>query len=350
VMGEKFQSPLRAKFRSLAKRNNYSEVLAEAMVTDTIVVYEITMDGGTSYMDSRDYDDLTDGQKSKITAKKTIIDKGELLTMDAVEAKKLGFSRMTVASVEEMVANMGILNHEIIPIGESWSELFVRFTIKISPLLMMIGLAGIYIEIKSPGFGLPGLVGIIFLGLVFGAQYLVGLADHTEFLLIFAGMIFFGLEIFVFPGFGISGITGLILMGLGLLLALQDFTIPDPALPWQGRLMVGNFIQVLGASIIGLIISLAFIRYLLPKLSLVIDGPYLSTSLKDAHADSLEIQRARPGDRGVAITFLRPAGKVEINGELFDAISQGEFIEKGTRIHVTEIQGNRMIVREEGCQ
>ncbi len=347
MMGEKFQSPLRAKFRSLAKRNNYPEVLAEAMVTDRMAVYRITMDGETRYMDSRDYDDLTDKQKQAITAKKTIVDKGELLTMDAVEAKELGFSRMTVDSVGEMLANMEILNHEIIPIEESWSETFVRFITKIAPILMMIGLGAIYTEIKSPGFGVPGLVGILCLGLVFAGQYLVGLADYTEFLLVIAGMILFGVEIFVLPGFGISGIAGLILMGAGLVLALQDFVLPDPSLPWQGKLLVNNLIQVLGASVVGLFLALATIRYLLPRLSVVVDGPYLSSTLKDSHADSMEILKASPGDKGVAVTFLRPSGKVEIRGELFDAVTQGEFIEKGTRIRVARIEGNRMIVLAE---
>ncbi|MBI9089008.1 MAG: nodulation protein NfeD [Desulfobacterium sp.] len=347
MMGEKFQSPLRAKFRSLAKRNNYSEVLAEAMVTDRMVVYRVIVDGETRYMDSREYDDLTDGQKKAITSKKTIVDKGELLTMDAVEAKELGFSRMTVDSVEEMLGKMEILNHEIIPVEENWAEAFVRFITKISPVLMMIGLGALYTEIKSPGFGVPGLVGIVCLGLVFAGQYLVGLADYTEFLLVIAGMILFGVEIFVLPGFGISGIVGLILMGAGLVLALQDFVLPDPSLPWQGKLLVNNLIQVLGASVAGLFLALATIRYLLPRLSVVVDGPYLSATLKDSHADSMEIRKASPGDRGVAVTFLRPSGKVAIRGELFDAVSQGEFIEKGSRIRVARIEGNRMIVLAE---
>ncbi len=347
MMGEKFQSPLRAKFRSLAKRNNYPESLAEAMVSDHIAVYEVVVEGKTRHMDSREYDDLTDDERAAITARKTIISKGELLTMDAVEAERLGFSRMTVGSVVEMLEGMGVSDYEIIPIEQSWSETFFRFITKISPILMMIGLAALYTEIKSPGFGVPGLVGIVCLGFVFAGQYIVGLADHTEFLLVVAGMIFFAVEVFVLPGFGISGIIGLILMGAGMVLALQDFVIPDPALPWQGRLLKANLIQVLASFLAGLFLALAFIRYLLPRLSRVIDGPYLEATLKESHADSMEIRRAKVGDRGVAATFLRPSGKVEINGELFDAVSEGEFIERGTLICVAMIQGNRLIVAAE---
>ena len=344
MMGEKFQSPLRAKFRSLAKRNNYPESLAEAMVSDHIAVYEVTVAGQTRYMDSREYEDLTDDERAAITTKKTIISKGELLTMDAIEAERLGFSRMTVGSVKEMLERMGVLNYEIVSMEETWSETFFRFITKISPILMVIGLGALYTEIKSPGFGVPGLVGVVCLGFVFAGQYIVGLAGYTEFLLIVAGIIFFGMEVFVLPGFGISGIIGLILMGAGMVLALQDFVIPDPSLPWQGKLLKANLIQVLASFLAGIFIALGVIRYLLPRLSRVIAGPYLATTLRDSHADSMEIRQARVGDRGVAITFLRPAGKVEINGERFDAVSQGEFIEQGSLICVARIQGNRLIV------
>lgn len=347
MMGEKFQSPLRAKFRSLAKRNNYPESLAEAMVSDHIEVYEIIVAGKTRYMDSREYEDLNADERGAITSKKTVVSKGELLTMDAIEAERLGFSKMTVATVEEMLKRMELGDHEVISIHQSWSETFFRFITKISPILMMIGLGALYTEIKSPGFGLPGALGIACLGLVFAGQYLVGLADHTEFLLVVLGMVFFAVEIFVLPGFGISGIVGILLIGIGMVLALQDFVIPDPQLPWQGELLKANLIQVLSSFIVGLFLALGAVRYLLPRLSRVFEGPYLAATLKDSHADSMEIRRARAGDRGVAITSLRPAGKVEIDGELFDAVSQGDFIDRGTLIQVIMIQGNRLIVGQE---
>jgi membrane-bound serine protease (ClpP class) len=267
--------------------------------------------------------------------------------MDAIEAERLGFSKMTVASVGEMLDRMELGYQEVIPIEQSWSETFFRFITKISSILMVIGLAALYTEIKSPGFGLPGALGIACLGLVFAGQYLVGLADHTEFLLITLGMVFFAVEIFVLPGFGISGIVGLILIGTGMVLALQDFVIPDPELPWQGKLLMANLIQVLASFLVGLFLALGTVRYLLPRVSRVFEGPYLEATLKDSHADSMEIQRAKAGERGVAISSLRPSGKVEIDGELFDAVSQGEFIEQGSLIHVLMIKGNRLIVGQE---
>jgi len=344
MMGEKFQSPLRAKFRSLAKRNDYSPVLAESMVTEKMAVYEVKKDGQTVYMDTRQFDELSDAEKAKITSKRTVVEAGELLTMDADEAQKLGFSKMTVSDLDELLAKLDLQDFEIIHIEEMWSETLVRLITSIAPILMMIGLAALYMEIKSPGFGVPGIIGICCLGLVFFSQYLVGMADYTELLLIMTGIILLGIELFVLPGFGIAGFAGILCMTIGMILTLQDFVWPDPAFPWQAELLTRNIVQVLGAALAAFILSMLSIRYLLPQLATVVSGPYLGATLEDAHADSKEAQGVQVGDNGVALSFLRPSGKAEINGARSDVVSEAEFIEKGTPIIVSEIDGNRIIV------
>jgi membrane-bound serine protease (ClpP class) len=92
VLGEKFQSPLSAKFRALAKRNGYPETLAESMITAEMVVYAVEIEGKTLYMDSQAFEDPSQEEKEMILSKKTIVGKGELLTMDDTEALELGFS------------------------------------------------------------------------------------------------------------------------------------------------------------------------------------------------------------------------------------------------------------------
>jgi len=108
MLGEKFQSPIRAKFRALAKRNGYPEKLTEAMASLDKEVFAVVMDGNRVFMDASDYADLTDAQKKKITSKKTVVEKGELLTMEAEEAVDLGFSKFTADSVEDMLRQMEI--------------------------------------------------------------------------------------------------------------------------------------------------------------------------------------------------------------------------------------------------
>lgn len=348
MMGEKFQSPLRAQFRSLARRNNYPPTLAAAMVTSEKEVYQVQRGGQTSYLDSKEYDDLPQSEKDKIETKKTVVAKGELLTMDDTEAKALGFSRMTAPSVEAMLQGFGITDFEIIRLDQNWSETVGRIIVHFSPILLMIGLAALYVEIKAPGFGLPGIVGIITLGLVFLNQYLVGLANYTELLFVVLGVVLLAMEIFVLPGFGVAGVAGLLCISIGMILSFQDFVIPDPALPWQGEILLANTTQVLGAIVAAFCLTLLFLRFILPRMGRVVDGPYLGTTLAASHADSDEVKRVKTGDVGIARTFLRPAGKVEIGSDIIDAISEGEFMEKDTPVIVTEIRGNRVIVARSG--
>jgi membrane-bound serine protease (ClpP class) len=251
---------------------------------------------------------------------------------------------MSVDNLDEILRRMEIENHTLIRIEESWSETLVRSIGMIAPFLLLIGLAALYMEISAPGFGVPGIIGIACLALVFLNQYLVGLADYTELLLLILGILLLGIELFVIPGFGIAGISGLIFIAAGAILAFQDFIIPDPSLPWEGEILTENIVYVLGAFFVAIIMAVFFMRYIMPKLSVVVDGPYLGTTLKDSHADSMEAQGARVGQTGVTMTLLRPSGKIKIKDDVFDGITQGEFMEKGTPVTITQIQGNRLIV------
>jgi len=344
MMGEKFQSPLRAKFRALAKKNGYPEALAESMVTPDMEVLEVKMAEKTVYMDSVDFEDLSPLQKKKVLSKKTVVKKGELLTMDDSEASLLGFSKMSVANIDEFIRKIGIEGYQIIKIEQKWSETLSRFINSIASVLLLVGLAALYIELKAPGFGAPGIIGIVCLALVFLNQYIVGLADYTELIAIAIGLVLLGFELFVIPGFGIAGIAGFIFIAVGMILAFQDFVIPKPEFPWEADLLVGNVTQVLGSFLAAFVMSMLFLRYVFPRFSNVIKGPYLSASLTDARADSMEAREATVGDTGVAMTFLRPSGKARIGNAMFDVITDGEFMEKGTPVVITDIKGNRLMV------
>jgi membrane-bound serine protease (ClpP class) len=346
-LGEKFQSPLRAQFRALAKRNGYPEALAEAMVTVGMEVYEVVTDDQTSYMETRELESLTEEEKNKIRSKRIVVAEDELLTMNDSEAREFGFSKMSVTSVEEMLSAMGIAGYELVRMETSWSEGLSSLIGSIAPILMLIGLGAIFTELKAPGFGVPGVVGILCLAAVFLNQYLVGLADYTELLLLGFGVVLLGFELFVTPGFGLLGIAGLFLMAVGLLLGLQDFVIPDPSFPWQKELFVHNAIQVAGSLLFALAVPILFLRYALPRLSRVVEGPYLDATLEDAHVDSRDTHAVTVGDRGLAMTPLRPSGKMKKGTQMLDVITRGEFLEKETAIRVIEIAANRVIVARE---
>lgn len=344
--GEKTQTVLRAQFRTLAKRNNYPEVLAESMVTKSMEVYRITLDGETRYMDKTAYDDLTEEEKNRVSLKKTIVAEGELLTMDDIEAKDLGFSKQSVKNLDEALVALGYDGYTRVEITETWSENLVRWLQPFLPILMLLGIGAIYTEIKAPGFGIPGVVGILCLSLVFFNQYLVGLADYTELLVFIIGFLLLGVEVFVLPGFGIAGVTALIVLAAGLVLSFQNFVLPDPALPWEGKLMLRNFGWVSGSFLGALLVSLFMVRFVLPRLSMVVKGPYLSATLENSHADSKEVLKVQQGDTGVALSQLRPSGKIRIKDRKIDAITQGDFIDPDSEVRVVKIAGNQVVVEK----
>jgi membrane-bound serine protease (ClpP class) len=347
MLGEKFQSPLRAKFRALARRNGYPVALAEAMVSAHLEIYEVKMADQTLYLSDNDLQAISKDEQKKIISKKIVVAEDELLTMDDAEARNLGFSKMTAATIPEMLTRLDIKDYQLVRLEQSWSEALGRFLTSIAPILMMIGMAALYAEYKAPGFGLPGLVGLICLGLVLGNQYIVGLADHTELILILLGLVLLGFEVFVIPGFGVAGVAGFICIGLGMILSFQDFVLPDPALPWQSDILLDNLTRVLGSFIVAFAVGLMFLSYFFPRLAKLVKGPYLAATLAASHADSHEAEQVTIGDLGTAATFLRPAGKAQFGERAIDVVTEGDFIEKGAKVKILAIKGNRVVVSKD---
>ena len=348
MLGEKFQSPIRAKFRTLAKRNNYPQTLTEAMVTEELVVYKVEFPDTVLYLDSTELADLSPKRMKMMVKKTTIVKKNELLTMDDTEAYELGFSKGSVESFDEMLELVGLGGAKVIRNQRSWSEIMVGLIARIAPILMMIGLAALYIEIRTPGFGIPGIIGIVCLAIVFFSQYMVGLADYTELLLIAIGLILLAVEVFVLPGFGVVGIAGILVILAAMVLSLQSFVLPRPEFPWEKQELIHNLIYASGSLVGAIVIIVLFFRFAFPRLGLIVSGPYLNATLEDAHvAPEPQKQKLRTGDRGIVTTALRPSGKVDINKVVYDVVAESMFIEKGETVVVTAIEGNRIVVVKE---
>jgi membrane-bound serine protease (ClpP class) len=209
---------------------------------------------------------------------------------------------------------------------------------------MMIGFAALYTELKAPGFGLPGIIGILCLALVFGGQYIVGLANYTELLIIIIGIVLLASELFILPGFGILGLAGMAFIAVGMILSLQDFVLPKPEFPWQKELIQENitmmFITLLGSFILIVI----FFKYLFPGLSKVISGPYLSATLSESKSNPEFSIPLSIGDKGIVNKTLRPSGSVKFGENVYDVVTEGEFVDKNETVIITEIRGNRIIV------
>jgi membrane-bound serine protease (ClpP class) len=344
MLGEKHQSPIRAKFRALAAKNGYPALLTEAMVTEEFEVFEATMPDTLLYLDSAGLAALAPEVKSRISSSKPVVKAGELLTMTDAEALRYGFSKMTVGSVEEALQRLGYSGATVIPMGKNWSEGFVSVIALLAPALMMLGFSSIYIEMRSPGFGIPGIIGVCCLALVFFGQYMVGLANYTELLLLAIGAALLALEVLVIPGFGFAGFAGIALLIIGMVLSFQNFVLPSPELPWQAAVLKRNIVLV-SLSIIGaIVLVLVFFKYFFAEFGRVVKGPYLAATLAGAQSDAGMGFVPSIGDKGIASTTLRPSGKARIGAKLCDVVTEGQFIDSGAEVAVTQVQGNRIVV------
>ncbi len=333
MLGEKIQSPLRAKFRNLAERNGYPSLLSEAMVTADIGVVQAWRSGARDpeYFTVREWEGMPAARKAGFREHKVIVREGQLLTMTDLEAERYGFSQGSHRDFETFLRH-----HDFVVIRTlepNWSESLARVLGKFAPVLMLIGFGALYMEFKTPGLSIFGALGVLCLGIAFGSKYAVGLADHTELILLLAGFALFMVEIYVLPGTFIAGVLGLGLMLVALTLSLQGFTVPDPDMPWELSGLVDNLALTLGMAALALFIPLLAVRYVLPRMprraSVV-----LATTMADARVDEEAPPAVSPGERGVTTTGLRPAGKVVVGGVTHEATTQGEFIEPRSAVEV----------------
>jgi len=271
-----------------------------------------------------------------------VIEKGKLLTLttdEALEQKVADFRANSIASVLEQLS---IENADIRRSSPNWAERFVRLITNpiVASLLLSVGMLGILLEIRTPGFGVPGALGLASLALVLGGHWTVQLVGWEELLLVGAGLILFGLEIFVLPGFGIAGALGIaaILGGLSMGLVGEGATV---------RALLGAGSRVAVSMLLALAASLALLRFL-PRLPF---GRHLllETQLDSSagYASAPERDSSWLGRGGRTTSPLRPAGFAEIDGERVDVVSEGEMIEAGVSVVVSRVDGNRIVVRRQ---
>ncbi|MCB7128279.1 MAG: hypothetical protein J3T61_01925 [Candidatus Brocadiales bacterium] len=346
TVGEKIQTVLRTKFRKFAEKNGYPVKLAEAMVTSELEVYRIITEDAPEgrFVTARELKEMTEEETKQIKSKKLIIEKGKLLTMHSIEAKDYGFAKFVVKNRDDLFEQYGIKPEQAEGLEVNWSEDMVRFLDSIAPVLLGVGLVAMWMEMKSPGVGLPGLVGVLCFATVFLSKYMVGLAEVPEMIIFMLGIMLLGVEVLVLPGFGLFGVAGILTMMLGLVLAFQDFLVPQT--PYNYEELRVNLLQIL-ASMIGSIAVMAVLVRYLPDMPLF--GRLILRTSEEAALGFETVPVASKedlvGKRGYAISTLRPSGRADIDGDVLDVVTQGEFIEADRMIEVVEIQGNRIVVK-----
>jgi membrane-bound serine protease (ClpP class) len=307
--GEKAISFVRKEFRATAEKRHRPPEICEAMVDADVEI-------------------------------PGIIEKGKLLTLTTEEALRNGIATYRAETLDDVLAHDDLTHAEIRTLELNWAERAVRFltTPVFSSLLLALGMLGLFIELRTPGFGIPGLVGIVCLGLFFWSHMLLALVGWEELALIVGGFLLLALEVFVIPGFGITGVLGAIavLTGLGMSLVGAGATI-DGVLAAAAQVAIAFALALVGAAL--------FLQFL-PRLpfgrQLILES---SLSTLESPSEPPKLEKIFPGDLGQTVSALRPAGIAAFSDMRVDAISEGDYIPAGSPVEVIRVEQSHVVVK-----
>jgi len=306
---EKSVSYVRSEFRATAETRNRPAAIAEAMVDADVEIAGV-------------------------------IEKGKLLTLTTSQALEHKVADLSADTLDAALVAAGVPDAEVRIARQTWAETLVRFLTHpvVSSLLMTVGLLGLIVEIRTPGFAVPGTVGLLSLGLFFWGHWIVQLAGWEELLLVSLGVLLLAVEVFVIPGFTVAGLGGIVALvaGLGMTLVGAGATMNAIVIA-LGRVALSILMAMAAAfGLLRLLPRLPFGRRLVLGTGMQADLGYASAPESD---------RQWLGRTGTALSPLRPAGIAEIDGARVDVVSDGDFIEAGTPILVTRVDANRIVVR-----
>ncbi|HVY71471.1 MAG TPA: NfeD family protein, partial [Verrucomicrobiae bacterium] len=281
---------------------------------------------------------------------KVLNEKGQILTLTNEEAErsygdppKPLLSAGTVASLDTLLDQLGFGHAQRLTIQPTGAETLAMWITRISPLLLMVGIVAFYIEMKTPGFGIPGMVSIAAFAVYFLGGYIAGLSGWEWPVLFFLGVALVALELFLFPGTMALGLTGAAMMFVAIVMGMVDLYPGMPALPSLPR-QLGDRARDLLITFSGSAFAIWLLSRWLPRTSLY--GVMVSGAASGvvALAEQERRQERRIGQTGVAVSTLRPGGKARFGEEILDVISNGEMIEKGRSVRVTGHSGAEAVV------
>ncbi len=309
---EKYVSYFRAEMRATAEETGRRGDIAEAMVDA-----EYTIEG--------------------------ISEEGKLLTLTTDNALEYNIAEYERSSLDEVLETFELGDADILRAESNWAEKLVRFLTHpgISMILMIAGFLGIFIEVKTPGFGLGGTVGVVCLGLFFWGHFFVRLAGWEELILFLAGVILLLIELLIIPGFGVVGFLGIMAILTSLALSLVG----------RFEFMTWNDVQMalskVTAALIGSIILAVVLVKFLPRTSF---GKQVILQTTEERENGYVAQREDlsklVGLVGKTTTPLNPSGIIFLDGNRYDVVSEAEFIEKNTQVKVIKVEGSRIVVRK----
>lgn len=309
---EKMSSAMRGQFRSVAEARGRNARVAEAMVDQRIEI------PGLSTSE-------------------------ELLTLTASQAVDHDIADLQAANVQDALESFGYGGVRIERIERNLSERFATMLANpvVAAILLVLGVGGILLEAFTPGFGIPGGIGIVALALLAAGAYMATPAGTFDVLLIIGGVLLIAVELLVIPGFGVAGLLGIAAIGFAVFRIFQE-----------------DFLAVFGWSALFGSVLLGMALWLLPNLRIASPlmletrlGKRPAGTTGGPTADATAGVAAGPydhllGQSGIAASDLRPAGVAKVSGERVDVVTQGDFVPAGRPIEVYRVEGNRIVVRE----
>lgn len=312
---DKYQSYMRSIMRSTAEENKRNPTIAEGMVDENVVLDSV---------------------------KKV----GQVITFSTAEAIRHGYCEGKVESVEEILKKNKVTDYTIDRFELGTADTIIAFFLNpfISGVLILVILGGIYFEMQTPGMGFAGLASLVALILYLVPYYLNGLAQNWEIIMFFVGIALIAVEIFVLPGFGIAGISGITLTVGALVLVM----INNDAFDFE-FVQMNDILGATAAAMAGLLGSMVLFFVggsRLPNTRFYKKVALVDTQQSTQGYNSNFISGVLSGQTGITQTVLRPSGKVLIDGQIYDAYTRGEFVEKGSSIEVITITGSSLQVKQ----
>ena len=321
---EKVISYMREEMAATAESRNRNIEIAKGMVDEDLSFTHLMIDG-----DSVKVLDL-EGRKE-----------GKLITLTTELAIKYNIADDEQETFEKLLSSLEFENADIITTSENWSELFVRFLTNpvVASLLTTFGFLGILFELQSPGWGIPGIVGLVCLFLSLSASFIARLATMNDILIILAGLALLIIEIIIIPGFGFAGIGGILL----ILWGLYELLLPDTPIGPEIEIMaMWGFI----IGIVGSIFGLFLLFKLMIKTSFWQKLTSPGVGGVEAGYSASGGWENLVGQEGTAQSDLRPSGWITVKDQRLFVVTEGDFIEKECKVKIHSVDGNRVVVRK----